>query len=249
MTRPANLATSIQREYYTRTADRYDQMHAHEGVEDQENLQLVLGLLRALNIGSLLDVGSATGRGLPKFAAALPGALVCGVEPVAALIKEGAAAGVTRTVKLVQASGERLPFGDASFDVVSEFTTLHHVPNPSAVVGEMLRVARRVVVIADSNRFGQGSFPARILKLLLYKLGLWDAFDYLRTGGKRYQISDGDGLFYSYSIFDNYDMIAKWADKILLLPGSELSSLGWFHPLLTCPGVVLIAIRGGKSRP
>jgi hypothetical protein len=31
-------------------------------------------------------VGSATGRGLKEFAAALPGALVCGAEPVKALV-------------------------------------------------------------------------------------------------------------------------------------------------------------------
>ena len=61
-------------------------------------------------------------------------------------------------------------------------------------------MARRVVVINDSNRFGQGSWPARLFKLLLYKLGVWRAFNFLRTRGKGYQISEGDGLFYSYSV-------------------------------------------------
>src|SRR6266849_562634 len=249
MKQPIDSATSIQRDYYTKTAGRYDQMHAHEGIEDESDLRLILAVLQALKIDSVLDVGSATGRGLTKFAAALPGALVCGVEPVAALLQEGVSAGVAERVRLLQASGERLPFADASFDAVCEFSILHHVPNPRVVVGEMLRVARKAVVIADSNRFGQGSFPLRVLKLFLYKLGLWKAFNYIRTAGKGYQISEGDGLFYSYSVYDTYDLVAEWADRIMLLPSSTWSSHSWFHPLLTSEGAILIAIRNPRKDP
>ncbi len=175
-------AVEIQREYYTETASRYDTMHRHEVVDD-ESRRLILSILRSLEIGSLLDVGSATERGLKEFASALPGALVCGVEPVSALVQQGVAAGNTEAVSLLQGSGEALPFADGSFDVVSEFSILHHVPHPAAVVEEMLRVARRAVVIVDCNRFAQGSWPARLFKLLLYKIGLWGAFNFVRTGG------------------------------------------------------------------
>jgi SAM-dependent methyltransferase len=118
------------------------------------------------------------------------------LEPVSALVQQGVAAGNMEAVSLLQGSGEALPFADGSFDVVSEFSILHHVPHPAAVVEEMLRVAWRAVVIVDCNRFAQGSWPARLFKLLLYKIGLWGAFNFVRTGGKRYQISEGDGLFY-----------------------------------------------------
>lgn len=237
----------IQREYYTKTASRYDSMHAHEGADDPECWRFVVALLRSLEIRSLLDVGSATGRGLQAMATALPGVQVCGVEPVTALVQEGRSAGVTGSVSLVQATGNALPFADCSFDVVSEFATLHHVPDPSAVVGEMLRVARRAVAIVDCNRFGQGSWPARLLKLLLYKCGLWHTFDYVRTRGKRYQISEGDGLFYSYSVYDSYDQVAQWADRILLFPSGAGHERSWFHPLLTAKGIILIAIREPKE--
>ena len=243
-------AVEIQREYYTETASRYDTMHKHEGVDDAEGRDLILSVLRSLKIQSLLDVGSATGRGLKDFASALPGALVCGVEPVSALVQQGVAAGNTETISLLQGSGEALPFGDGSFDVVSEFSILHHVPHPDTVVREMLRVARRAVVIVDCNRFAQGSWAARFFKLFLYKIGLWGAFNFVRTGGKRYQISEGDGLFYSYSVYDSYDLVAGWADRMLLLAGGPTRSRSWFHPLLTAEGLILIAIReprdGGK---
>lgn len=225
-------------------------MHKHEGADDPACLQLVISLIRSLQVQSLLDVGSANGRGLREFASALPGAFVCGVEPVAALIQQGVAAGITLSVALVQASGDALPFADRSFDAVSEFSTLHHVPNPSAVVAEMLRVARKVVVIVDCNRFGQGSLTARLLKLFLYKFRLWHAFNFLRTRGKRYQISEGDGLFYSYSVYDSYDQIAQWATRILVLPSGPTSSRSWFHPLLTAEGIFLIALREPReTRP
>jgi SAM-dependent methyltransferase len=238
-----DTAVQIQRRYYTETAASYDAMHARESIDSPYCLALVTAVLRGLEIQSLLDVGSATGRGLQEFAAALPGTLVCGVEPVAALVQQGAVAGVTKSLFMLQASGDALPFADASFDAVSEFSILHHIPDPTAVVAEMLRVARRVVVIADSNRFGQGSWPAKLFKLFLYKVGLWHAFNFVRTRGKHYQISEGDGLFYSYSVYDSYDQIAQWATRILVLPSGPTTSRSWFHPLLTADGIFLIALR------
>jgi ubiquinone/menaquinone biosynthesis C-methylase UbiE len=240
-------AVEIQREYYTKTASRYDSMHAHEGAGDPACRDLIISILRFLEIQSLLDVGSATGRGLQHFAASFPGALVCGVEPVGALVEQGLAARNTQTIPLLQASGEALPFADGSFDAVSEFSVLHHVPNPTAVVREMLRVARRAVVIVDCNRFGQGSLSARLFKLFLYKTGLWHAFNFLRTRGKRYQISEGDGLFYSYSVYDSYDLVASWADRLLILPSGLTHSRSWFHPLLTSEGLILVAIREPRT--
>ena len=240
-------AVKIQREYYQETASRYDTMHRHEGVDDEQCRALILSVLRTLDIRSFLDVGSATGRGLKEFASALPGTLVCGIEPVAALIREGVAAGNTETVSLLQGSGEALPFADSSFDVVSEFSILHHVPRPSKVVSELLRVARTAVVIVDSNRFGQGSWAVRIFKLVLYKIGLWHAFNFVRTGGKRYQISEGDGLFYSYSIYDSYHSVTQWADRVFILPNGPTRSQSWFHPLLTAEGLILIAIRDPRD--
>src|SRR5215469_6031836 len=243
MDKAPDAAVQLQRRYYTETAASYDTMHARESVDSPYCLALVSAVLRMLKIQSLLDVGSATGRGLRDFAAALPGTLVCGVEPVAALVQEGVVAGVTKSIPLLQASGDALPFADESFDAVSEFSILHHVPDPAVVVQEMLRVSRRVVVIADSNRFGQGSWPAKLFKLFLYKVGLWNAFNFVRTRGKRYQVSEGDGVFYSYSVYDSYNQIARWATRIFVLPSSISHSRSWFSPLLTAEGIFLIAVR------
>jgi hypothetical protein len=129
--------------------------------------------------------------------------------------------------------------------VVSEFSMLHHGPNPAAVIHEMLRVARKAVIIADCNHFGQGSSFARLLKLFLHKLHLRNVFDFVRTRG--YQISEGDGLFYSYSVYDSYNLLMSWADRIVTLPTSETRSRSWFHALLTSSGVAFVAIRDRQA--
>ncbi len=151
------------------------------------------------------------------------------------------------TTSVLQAYGEALPFPDASFDVVCEFGSLHHANNPNAVVKEMLRVASKAVLISDSNRFGQGSFLIRFIKLALYKARMWGAYNYLRTGGKGYSITEGDGLAYSYSVYDSFELIARWAGRVILVPmytdTEDRHSSSWFHPLLNSGGVLVCALR------
>jgi SAM-dependent methyltransferase len=53
----------------------------------------------------------------------------------------------------VVAPAERLPFGDASFDLVVTRLAAHHFADVRAAVRELVRVASRTVVIVD-NTFG-----------------------------------------------------------------------------------------------
>lgn len=108
---------------------------------------------------------------------------------------------------------------------------------------EMLRVARKAVFISDSNRFGQGSRIQRIVKLLLFKARLWGVFNYLRTLGKGFLFSEGDGVFYSYSVYDSFQQIASWADRLILVPNGDQKVRSWIHPLLTSGGVIVCAFR------
>ena len=237
-------AAEIQRSYYTKTAARYDSMHAHEASTDPSMSKFVHALLRMVEAHSVLDVGTATGLGLRELKDALPEMVVCGVEPVAALIDEAVQQGNSARVPIIQASGDALPFPAASFDAVCEFGVLHHASNPSAVVKEMLRVAKKAVFLCDSNRFGQGSRAARLLKLFLWKSKLWRAYTFLRTGGRGYFITEGDGLAYSYSVYDSYDLVSRWADRVVLIPsGPGEKSSSWFHPLLNSRGVLVCAFK------
>jgi hypothetical protein len=84
---------------------------------------------------------------------------------------------------------------------------------------------------------------ARLLKLFLCKSKLWGVYTFLRTGGKGYSITEGDGLANSYSIYDSYDLVS-WADRVVLIPTRPgEKSTSWFHPLLNSSGVLVCAFK------
>lgn len=204
---------SIQRAYYTETAGKYDDAHA-----DDHGLGLgfLITALEFLQIDSVLDIGSGTGRVLFEIRDKFPNVSTVGIEPSEPLRKIGHSKGLLDT-QLIDGDGAKLVFPDNSFDLVCEFAVLHHVRDPHEVVSEMLRVARKAIFISDCNNFGQGGQFSRWMKQSLNATKLWDAFNYFRTGGKGYMISKGDGLFYSYSVFNNYNQIAKQCKTIHIL--------------------------------
>lgn len=206
-------------------------------------IDFVQAILRMVDARSVLDVGTATGRGLREIKETLPGAFVCGIEPVAALLEQAMQNGNAGGAVVVRGSGAALPFADCSFDVVCEFAVLHHVANPNTVVKEMLRVAKKAVLISDSNRFGQGSRVARLIKLGLYKSKLWGAYNYMRTSGKGYRITEGDGVAYSYSVYDSFYLLSQWADRIVLYSATEKGASTWAHPLLSSGAVLVCALK------
>ena len=117
------------------------------------------------------------------------------------------------------------------------------MPRPNDVVKEMLRVARRAVFLSDANRFGQGSKLSRALKLLLCKGRMCGMANWVKTGGKGYTFSEGDGVAYSYSVFDSYGTVSEWAERIILIPTMKLEQRSWLHPLLTSDHILLCGIR------
>jgi len=189
-------------------------------------------------------VGCGTGRGIGYFLERHPGLTIRAVEPVQELIDQCQRKGIPADLVLC-ARGEELPFPDKCFDAVCEFGVLHHVREPDLVVREMMRVARRAIFLSDSNRFGGGRLPLRWAKLLLHKAGLWNAAYFLKTGGKGFRTSEGDGVSFSYSIFDSYGLLSEWADRVMVIPTKAATSRSWLHPLLTSDHALLCAIKDG----
>ncbi len=71
--------------------------------------------------------------------------------------------------RYVRAAGDRLPFPDASFDVVIAHATLHHCRSPHAVLLEMYRVARSRVVFVEARDSG--------LMRLVERLGVTQVYE------------------------------------------------------------------------
>jgi ubiquinone/menaquinone biosynthesis C-methylase UbiE len=206
-------------------------------------LKIVRGLLRMIEPKTLLDIGAGTGRTLRHFQDTMPGISVRGIEPAGALIEQSVLQNGIPEGLIIQGTGEALPFEDETFDVVCSFAILHHVRRPEAVVREVMRVARRAVVIVDGNGFGPGRWLVRLLKLALYKAGLWGAVHFLKTGRKSYLLTPGDGLANSYSVYDSFDCLARWAGHLMLIPIEQHNAASWFQPLLTSSTVIVCVLK------
>ena len=104
--------------------------------------RVLLGLMGDLARTRFLDAGC--GDGALVCAAAAQGAEAAGVDPDPAMLAAARACAAERRVRASFLEGrvERLPFPDASFDVVAAVTVLCFVPDASAAVREMARVLR-----------------------------------------------------------------------------------------------------------
>ena len=229
--------TQRQKDYYAETASAYDSMHVQPGGAHFIALEYVAALLHVVRAKSALDIGSGTGRAIRFLRHQCPDLRIEGVEPVGELREQAQGPGTV----LHDASGEALPFPDDSFDVVMSYGLLHHVPATAPVITEMTRVARLGVMISDANRFGQGSIAAGMLKLAVYRAGLWPTFERFRTKGRGYMESDGDGIFYSYSIFDSMPQLQAWADRVFVIPTMPQKRLRLMQ--IAAPQGLLVAFR------
>jgi ubiquinone/menaquinone biosynthesis C-methylase UbiE len=205
---------SLQRASYRASATKYDAMHLAEAGEHEFALAFMMSMIKFFDIKSVLDIGSGTGRALLVLKQAMPNLRVLGIEPSLELRDQGHKKGLT---ELIDGDAQALNFRDGEFELVCEFGALHHIPKPATAVSEMLRVAATAVFISDSNNFGQGRWVSRTLKQGINALGLWPIVKLIKTKGKGYSISQGDGLFYSYSVFNNYQQVRTACKQVHIL--------------------------------
>lgn len=213
-----NKAIQIQSKYYAETAKNYDDLHviSHHDFEHEVSLNLLSSFINLYNIKSILDVGAGTGRTIQYILENHPEVKIVGIEPVKELREIAYKVKEIPKEILIDGNGNQISFEENSFDLVCEFGVLHHVAHPARVIDQMFKVARLGIFISDSNNFGQGSFIKRSLKQGLNFFGLWRFYNYVSTGGRIYKFSEGDGIYYSYSVFDNYKQIKKYCKIVHL---------------------------------
>ena len=229
---------AAQRKYYSEEAKNYDSMHVNAKDEHYFSLRFLDALIDYYDIKKILDIGAGTGRVATYLKSKHPSIQVVSIEPVRELREVGYTKGLAET-ELLEGDATKLVYQADEFDIVCEFGVLHHIKNPELAVQEMLRVGRIGIFISDSNNFGQGSAPSRFIKQTLNKLGLWKLVDFIKTKGKGYTISEGDGLAYSYSVFNNFKLISQTCDTHIL----NTSACGGIDPYKTASHVALVGIK------
>jgi SAM-dependent methyltransferase len=114
--------------------------------------------------GRLLDVGCGAGWSTSLFAAHGYDATGVDLNPRAF---EPAPA---ERLRFVEGSATALPFPDASFDIVAAHRALEHVPDPAAMLGEMVRMTRAggLVAVVGPNLLSVG-LSLRTLGLYVWR--------------------------------------------------------------------------------
>jgi SAM-dependent methyltransferase len=116
----------------------YDRIGRTYGAIRQADPRLAEPIWQALgDARSVANVGAGTGSYEP------PDRRVTAVEPSEVMIAQRAPG----AAPAVQAGAEHLPFADDSFDAAMAILTLHHWSDVKAGLAEMVRVARRCVVV------------------------------------------------------------------------------------------------------
>jgi ubiquinone/menaquinone biosynthesis C-methylase UbiE len=235
-------------DYYKRTAHQYDHMH-HLAEEHYTALRIIAGFISSLRVQSVLDLGTGTGRGVQFLSGLLPHLKMFGADLSQDLLREGIRKRSLRTRSVCVADARKLPFQDNVFDFSIETAVLHHVPDPLAVVSEMLRVSRIGIAISDSNMYvdgtSRGFLPKGIIgstvKMLLCKTGIWKSLKLLLTG-KEWSYSEGDGIFWTYSVYDSLAYAKTHCSQVITVPlkGGRLKDT---IPLLDASHVLVIGVK------
>jgi ubiquinone/menaquinone biosynthesis C-methylase UbiE len=115
--------------------------------------------------GFLLDVGCGPGNIALKIARRCPRLMIVGVDRsrnmVRAARQSAAGLGLEDRVIFQQAHAGRIPYAGGKFDLVLCNSVLHHLADPSAVLQEMLRVAKPAgaIVLRDLRRPSRLAYP------------------------------------------------------------------------------------------
>lgn len=120
------------------------------GSHAREQYRTILRKMENFRFSSVLDVGCGTGEILKCIHMHYPDVRISGVD-ISRKMLEVAKEKIGNEADLSWADAEKLPFGDASFDMLVCSDSFHHYPNPREVLVEFRRVLKDggVLLVSD----------------------------------------------------------------------------------------------------
>lgn len=131
----------LVRDQFTRTAQIFGDYAVAWRAREADQLA---SMVRAEAEDRAVDVACGPGTLALQFARRTR--RVCGVDLTAAILQRARNSAATQklgNLDFALADAQALPFADASLDIAVTSYSLHHVPDPARMIGEMARVVRR----------------------------------------------------------------------------------------------------------
>jgi ubiquinone/menaquinone biosynthesis C-methylase UbiE len=162
------------RDFYEKEAEtvrRYDSLSFWDSRYHKKRKNRIVTILKSCATGIFLDVGCGTGEYLVE--ASRFNAETIGVDLSKTYLKN--VKKLHSKPQLIQADARALPLKNKSINCVLCSETLEHLPDPTALIKEISRVANRTIVVSTPNpgimRLALAKISENSLKLLDEKVG------------------------------------------------------------------------------
>jgi ubiquinone/menaquinone biosynthesis C-methylase UbiE len=136
-------------EYYSSTAQGYDELH---GEEQREKLKVILENTTISPLDRVLDVGCGSAVATKTLRCKM-----IGIDPSWGLLSRA-------PFPTVCGNGEHLPFKDRFFDKVISLSAIHHFTEPEKGIAEMLRVCKKDVIVTVLKKSAKAQKLDEMLK-------------------------------------------------------------------------------------
>lgn len=231
-----------------------------------EMLRHGLVLIEHLQPASLLSIGDNLGRDAGFFKSAMPDCYCTASDLCTSGITQVATDGFVDAVRDIDV--ESIPYEDGSIDIVIAKEAFHHWPRPMLGFYEMLRVAKRAVLLIEPNDIRRDSDGN-----LFFPSSHSFVDDYEEVGNYKYQISVREVLKAAWSLYlpmcavigfnDPYKTpfdLAKWREEKELLDAmgrartrsynlSAIAIYKQYHSNHLCPNIPDIQIYTRPLNP